>query len=425
MEMQAKKNKVKVIGGFSYGGSILLTLSLPPLVYYIWYCLEYNAGALYFPATGPEWMSLVDRIPWPTWQATAIYLGWFALQAALQIWAPGKRVEGMPLADGSKLKYTMNGWFSWWFTWALLAGGVFVGWWKPTVLADNFGPLIFVVNAFAFVLSAYLYWHGRKYPHPAGEIVSGNAAYDYFMGTSLNPRIKSFDWKLFCEARPGLILWTAINISLAFKQYELHGVVTTPMILVCLFHFFYIADYYWHEEAILTTWDIKQENFGWMLCWGDLLWVPFTYTIQAYYLVHHVGELPWYGIVGIVALNVVGYMIFRGTNIQKHKFRRNPEINVWGRKPEYIKTARGSLLLTSGWWGIARHINYFGDLLMGLAWCLVAGFNNALPYFYIIYFTMLLVHRERRDHEMCAAKYGKDWDAYCAKVRWRIVPGIY
>ena len=38
---------------------------------------------------------------------------------------------------------------------------------------------------------------------------------------------------------------------------------------------------------------------------------------------------------------------------------------------------------------------------------------------------ILLVHRERRDNNTCAAKYGEDWDAYCAKVPWRILPGIY
>jgi len=53
------------------------------------------------------------------------------------------------------------------------------------------------------------------------------------------------------------------------------------------------------------------------------------------------------------------------------------------------------------------------------------GFHHVLPYFYIIYFTILLIHRERRDHAMCAARYGKAWDEYCCRVPWRIVPGIY
>jgi hypothetical protein len=120
--------------------------------------------------------------------------------------------------------------------------------------------------------------------------------YDYFMGTQLNPRVGRFDFKLFCEARPGLVLWVLINFSIAAKQWQVHHTVSTPMMLVCLFQFFYIMDYFFHEEAILTTWDIKHERFGWMLCFGDLVWVPFTYSLQAQYLLSHPGELPAWAI---------------------------------------------------------------------------------------------------------------------------------
>jgi delta14-sterol reductase/lamin-B receptor len=205
----------------------------------------------------------------------------------------------------------------------------------------------------------------------------------------------------------------------------MHGGITTPMILVCLFQFWYVADYFLHEEAILTTWDIRHENFGWMLCWGDMVWVPFTYTVQAYYLVEHTHELPHWGTAAIVLLNVAGYVIFRGANLQKHRFRRNPNRPIWGRPAKFISTAHGPLLLASGWWGLSRHMNYFGDLLMGLAWCLPCLFESPLPYFYVIYSTVLLVHRERRDNAMCAMRYGKDWEAYCARVPYRIVPGVY
>jgi protein-S-isoprenylcysteine O-methyltransferase Ste14 len=359
----------------------------------------------------------------PTTTSVAIYAGWFLFHAIMQIYAPGPWKDGTPLQDGTRLSYRMNGWFTWWFTWALIVGGVLLHWISPTILYDQFGPLLTTVNIFTFVFCVYLYIHGKRSGRE--EQVSGNLLYDYFMGTALNPRNGRFDWKFFCEARPGLIGWVAINLSMAAKQYQLHGTITTPMILVNVFHFWYIADYYFHEEAILTTWDIKHENFGWMLCWGDLVWVPFSYTLQALYLVNHTHDLPWWGTAAIVALNVGGYVIFRGTNIQKHHFRTDPDRLVWGKKPEFIKTQRGSLLLISGWWGIARHINYCGDLMMGLAWCLPCLFGHILPYFYITYFTILLVHRERRDHAMCAQKYGQDWDQYCSKVRWRIVPGLY
>jgi protein-S-isoprenylcysteine O-methyltransferase Ste14 len=63
--------------------------------------------------------------------------------------------------------------------------------------------------------------------------------------------------------------------------------------------------------------------------------------------------------------------------------------------------------------------------MMALAWCLTTGFRTPLTYFYAIYMVVLLVHRERRDHAFCLARYGDDWTAYCRQVRWRIVPGIY
>jgi protein-S-isoprenylcysteine O-methyltransferase Ste14 len=165
-----------------------------------------------------------------------------------------------------------------------------------------------------------------------------------------------------------------------------------------------------------------------MLCFGDLVWVPFTYSLQALFLVSREPfELPVWAYAGIVLLNLAGYAIFRGTNIQKHHFRRNPDASLkWsGAKPQYIRTARGSPLLTNGLWGRARHLNYLGDLMMGLAWCLATGFESVLPYFYIVYFVILLLHRERRDDAACAEKYGADWEAYRARVRWRVVPGVY
>jgi protein-S-isoprenylcysteine O-methyltransferase Ste14 len=404
---------------FNVAMTVVLLLVLPPLVYYLWMCLAYNHGQLMLPS-----LDLLGRVPMPTATAFAIVIGWVLFQALLQVYAPGKWVEGTPLRDGSRLKYKMNGWFAWWFTWAALALGAWLQLFSPTVLADQFGPLLTAANIVTYLFALYLYWHGKALATPQ-ERVTGNAIYDFWLGTALNPRIGNFDLKLFCEARPGLIGWVAIDLSLAAKQYELHGLVTTPMILVCFFHFWYVADYYLHEEAILTTWDIKHENFGFMLAWGDLVWVPFTYTIQAYYLVEHTHDLPWWGTAAIVVLNFTGYAIFRGANIQKHQFRKNPAEPIWGKAPQYIRTRRGSLLLTSGWWGLSRHMNYFGDLLMGLAWCLPCLFGSPLPYFYIFYFTLLLVHRERRDHEMCAVRYGSDWETYCRKVPNRIIPGVY
>ena len=144
----------------------------------------------------------------------------------------------------------------------------------------------------------------------------------------------------------------------------------------------------------------------------------------------------------VVCLNIVGYWIFRGANSQKNQFRRNPSHPSVAHL-KVLTTSRGRPLIVSSWWGLARHINYTGlppsfrfllafltslssgDWLMGLSWCLTCGFASPVPYFYAVYFGILLVHRDRRDQESCRAKYGADWDRYCALVPYRFVPYIY
>jgi protein-S-isoprenylcysteine O-methyltransferase Ste14 len=408
-------------------GTAFWMVFLPVVVYYLFFSVRFNNGDL-LPHSSIDYApfgSFLDSIT-PTWKATAIYFSWFFFQMVLQAFIPGKTVEGRPVTDGSLLKYRLNGLVS--FIITLVAVGAAL-WFKLidfNIVYDNFGAMISVVTIFSYVFSLFLYFFGYKTNQV--DRVTGNFIHDYWMGVPLNPRIPpvtGFDLKFFCEARPGLILWVLINFFLMGVQYTKLGFVTLPMILVCAFHFIYIADYFWNEPAILTTTDIMHDKFGWMLVFGDLGWVPFTYVVQAFYLIDHAHDLPIWGAALIVVLNFLGYYIFRAVNIQKHHFRQNPEKPIWGKKPEYIKTKQGNLLLVSGFWGWSRHFNFLGDICMALAWCLPCLFGSVVPYFYVIYFVLLLIHRERRDNKRCAIKYGTDWDEYVKRVRWRIIPGIY
>ena len=110
---------------------------------------------------------------------------------------------------------------------------------------------------------------------------SPSTIYNFFMGRELNPRIGTFDWKYFCELRPGLIGWTVVNLSMAMKQYHTHGAISIPMALVTALQALYTWDALYFESAILSTMDITTEGFGFMLAMGDLGWVPFTYSLQA------------------------------------------------------------------------------------------------------------------------------------------------
>ncbi|KAF2610929.1 hypothetical protein F2Q70_00013698 [Brassica cretica] len=119
---------------------------------------------------------------------------------------------------------------------------------------------------------------------------------------------------------------------------------------------------------------------------------------------------------------------------QRQEFRRtNGKCSVWGKAPSkivatYTTTAgetKTSLLLTSGWWGLARHFHYVPEISSAFFWTVPALFNNFLPYFYVIFLTILLFDRAKRDDDRCRSKYGKYWKLYCEKVKYRIIPGIY
>jgi delta14-sterol reductase len=83
-------------------------------------------------------------------------------------------------------------------------------------------------------------------------------------------------------------------------------------------------------------------------------------------------------------------------------------------------------LLVSGFWRVSRHVNYLGEILMATGLTLALGHPEVWStWLYPVYYVALLFPRERDDDRRCAAKYGALWTAYCARVRYRIIPGVY
>lgn len=108
-------------------------IGLPLAVYYLFFCVRFNDGALL--ATAEADGSGFFQAIVPTWEATGFYLAWLGFQAVLQVLAPGRVVEGLPLADGSRLKYRVNGLAAFLITIAILGLGTWQGgsrrrWWR-------------------------------------------------------------------------------------------------------------------------------------------------------------------------------------------------------------------------------------------------------------------------------------------------------
>jgi delta14-sterol reductase len=361
---------------------------------------------------------------WPGWsglyshQVMLAYLAWFFGNLGLQYALPGAVREGVPLRDGTRLKYKQNATETYL---AILSYCAFMtyregfSWSLWTWIWENQLQIITATIIFAIAQAFYTYISSFfTDEHLAEGGNTGNLLYDWFIGRPLNPRIGNWDLKVFCELRPGMMMWPLLNFAHLAHQYNTFGRVTDSIVLVNIFHLWYVVDSYINEAAVLTTMDVVNDGFGYMLSFGDLAWVPMMYSLQARYLGMHPVDLGPIGILGVLGVQAFGYWIFRGANGTKDVFRRNPE-DPKVKHIEYIQTKRGTRLMTSGWWGMARHINYLGDWIMGWAWCLPCGFSSPIPYFYVVYFAILLIHRERRDDAKCAEKYGDDWKRYTEK----------
>lgn len=67
------------------------------------------------------------------------------------------------------------------------------------------------------------------------------------------------------------------------------------------------------QEKLLTMMDIVYDGFGFMLAFGDLAFVPFTFTCQAYYLVSHPNDLSVFWIVTLITMN--GQFLYFSTSL--------------------------------------------------------------------------------------------------------------
>ncbi|XP_012589778.1 PREDICTED: 7-dehydrocholesterol reductase [Condylura cristata] len=265
--------------------------------------------------------------------------------------------EGAVTPSGAVNKYQVNGLQAWLITHLLwLAGAHLLPWFSPTIIFDNWIPLFWCANFLGYAVSTF-------------AMVKG-----YFFPT--NPE----DWCV--PQRP-----SAPTGGGEPGPRPSTGGPRTPA-----------------------------PHSGGPASHGDA-----PLALQGLYLVYHPVQLSAPHALGVLLLGLVGYYIFRMTNHQKDLFRRTDgRCLIWGRRPRAIECSYSSAdgrrhrskLLVSGFWGVARHFNYTGDLMGSLAYCLACGGGHLLPYFYVVYMAVLLTHRCVRDEHRCAHKYGRDWARY-------------
>lgn len=356
-----------------------------------------------------------------------------AVQLILMRVVPGKRFEGPITPKGNVPVYKANGFACFLITLFLfLVGSYGFHWFSPSIVYDHFAGMIGALNIFSLVFCLFLYFKGRFFPSSTDSGVTGNFIFDYYWGTELYPTVFGWNLKMFTNCRFGMMGWPVIIVSFMAKQINLHG-LSDSMLVAMVIMMTYLTKFFIWETGYLRSIDIMHDRAGFYICWGCLVWVPAIYTSPILYLVNHPIHLGVILSVIITVLGVMSVMINFFADRQRQMVRAtNGLCKVWGKQPiliqaEYQTTdgaIKQTVLLASGWWGLARHFHYLPEILGAFFWTVPALFAHLLPYFYVIFLTVLLIHRSLRDEEKCRLKYGAYWLEYCRIVPSRIIPGL-
>lgn len=147
---------------------------------------------------------------------------------------PGFMQEGLPVPSlGYKtLMYKCNALWSLYATMITAAGLHYYNIFRLTEIIDHYGHIMTVGMIYGFAISFGVYFITVS---TGNQIrMSGNFAYDVFMGACLNPRIGPIDLKMWAEVR---IPWNIVffmAVSGCCKQYERYGYVTPVRFFVLL-----------------------------------------------------------------------------------------------------------------------------------------------------------------------------------------------
>lgn len=312
------------------------------------------------------------------------------------------------------------------------------------------GIQVFIVVVLTWFLLGYLnivpfewLYHYRWYGL-AGAFISG-LVLSLFVVLAFPPVRKFFLADLFfgrienLQFRGGLVdikMWlyltgaTLLELNaLSFTAHHLNlygeqasfGILLSTALLT-----YFLVDYLIFEEVHLYTYDLFAERVGFKLGWGCTVFYPYFYSVFLWSTV----DLPdphtpaWLFVIYVLVF-LTGWILSRGANLQKYYFKRNPERAFFKIVPATI-TDGNKALLVNGFWGISRHINYFGEVLMACGIVLCTGYPCLIwPWLYPLYYVVFLVTRQIDDDIRCARKYGELWNAYVKKVPYRIIPFIY
>merc|ERR1711992_185358 len=249
--------------------------------------------------------------------------------------------------------------------------------------------------AISFISALQFYilsrWENKTSLNSKGN--TGNPIVDIFNGRTLSPKLLGFDVKLLCF-RYSMIGLAILNVLMVTDSIVSSGGKANPsVILAAAFQVVYAMDAMFFEEY----------------------YFPSLPTLVTRYLLDRSPEVAWYYLVLIGLMNALGYIIYRSSESQRCEFAKDPSNPVLAHL-ETVSTAGNRKLIVSGWWGMVRHPNYLGELLIQWSWVLPAvgslGVTDLVPYYLPVVTTLMLMVRCTQINQRNKRKYGNAWTSY-------------
>ena len=381
----------------------------------------------------------------PTLPAIQFVVSFMAVALVLEQFLPGSVECGPETLTGHVPKYVDNAVLHCIVYTALFFLGSNIGYgdfYDFGIIYDLFPGSVAFLNLFGLVFCVFLTLKGIHFPSTQDSGSSGSLFKDFVWGTELYPRIYGLDLKRFVNCRFSMTFWQLAGLSFCYRSYTMHGnTMDWGLFFSAVSQYLYLFKFFLWEMGYMRSIDIIVDRAGFEIQWGCLVWVPAVYTFHTRFLVQYPSGLSFSVASGLFVLSLAGVVLNYMADRERDVFRAtNGEALVWGKKPSFIKATytiidrktgessqKNSLLLASGFWGVARHFQYFFELTAAWSWCLLANplENGIFVCLYAAFLTYLLIDRAERDSKKCHLKYGKYYDEYCQLVPYKILPGIY
>lgn len=336
---------------------------------------------------------------------------------------PGRWVDGYVVnpETGKPYRYRLNGLRVLVVTVGLWALACWRGW----LAWDAFYVHRWELLAGAFVLGL-VFSFAIVVPQPK---VKSSFLADFYLGRLANPQWGGgkLDAKMWLYL-VGAVMLELNLLSFAAHHWQTHAADPNPGVFLYVGCFsFFVVEYLNFEEVHLYTYDFMAERVGFKLGWGCLVFYPFFYGVGLW----NAAELanphwPAWTLPLIALVFVGGWLFARGANMQKFWFKRDRTKKAFGVLEPKALTDGERYVLAGGFWGLSRHINYLGEILMATGLTLALGHPGTWQaWLYPLYYVALLFPRQYADDQRCAEKYGPLWQQYVKQVPYRIIPYVY